>query len=233
VDDFPWEFCQIQYNYLDENFQAGTECMKYAAAKGLGVVAMEPLRGGMLVGRLPAAARELAEGFPIKRTPAEWGLRWVWNHPEISLLLSGMNDEGHIDENMRIASLAAPSSMDEAELSFIASARDAFNASIKVGCTGCAYCMPCPSGVNIPQCFAQYNARAMFGGLVPLVSYFMYLDGYDGPPSKASVCAGCGACERKCPQHLPIMSHLKEVARTMEKGYIGGPLRLGRRIFFR
>jgi predicted aldo/keto reductase-like oxidoreductase len=144
-----------------------------------------------------------------------------------------MNDERQIAENLRIAALAGPSSMSGEELALVASVREVFRASVKVGCTGCSYCMPCPHGVNIPQCFAQYNSYAMFGGLVPVVSYFFYLDGYDGSPSKASLCRECGVCERKCPQRLPIARHLKEVARSMEKAHIGALLRIGRRLFFR
>ncbi|MDR0424673.1 MAG: aldo/keto reductase [Clostridiales Family XIII bacterium] len=233
VDDYPWEFCQIQFNYIDENFQAGRAGLEYASQRGLGVIAMEPLRGGMLTGRMPAAARRLIDGFAVRRTPAEWALRWVWGHEGISLLLSGMNAMEQVAENTRIASEAEAHSLTAEELELISRLRDAFREATKVGCTGCAYCMPCPQGVNIPQCFAQYNNRAMFGGIQPYIEYAMYLDGFGGrPPSRASACVKCGACEAKCPQKLPIMECLEETAAAMEKKYLSGLVRLGRKIVY-
>jgi predicted aldo/keto reductase-like oxidoreductase len=232
IDDYPWEFCQLQYNYIDENFQAGRTGLKYAAKRGLGVVVMEPLRGGMLTGRMPDTARRLIDGFGVKRTPAEWALKWVWNHEEVSLLLSGMNETEQVLENVKIASEAETDSLSADELELIADLREAFREATKVNCTGCAYCMPCPSGVNIPQCFAQYNNKAMFGGIEPYVSYIMYTDGFENPPSKASICDKCGACEAKCPQNLPIIRHLEETAAAMEKRYLRLIVRLGRKVFY-
>jgi predicted aldo/keto reductase-like oxidoreductase len=233
VDDYPWDFCQIQYNYLDENFQAGKEGLKYAAGKGLGIVVMEPLRGGMLVNKMPPAAKTLISRFETERTPAEWGLRWVWNHPEVSVVLSGMGEESQIDENIRIASDVEVNSLTEPEFALIASVKKEFQSAVKVNCTGCAYCMPCPHGVNIPQCFAQYNSKAMFGGIVPLASYVMYTDGFGEAPSKASVCKECGVCESKCPQSLPIMKLLKDVANAMENPFFRVLIRFVRKIMFR
>jgi len=157
VDAYPWDFCQIQYNFLDQKNQAGTKGLEYAAKKGLGVVIMEPLRGGNLTRNVPAAVQAIWDEAETKRTPAEWALRWIWNHPEVTVVLSGMSEEAHIDENLRIASEALPRSLTKEELSLITRVETKYRDILKVGCTGCRYCMPCPSGVNIPLCFEEYN----------------------------------------------------------------------------
>jgi uncharacterized protein len=221
VDAYPWDFCQIQYNILDEDFQAGTEGLQYAAAHGLGVVAMEPLRGGLLSGSVPDAVKAVWGKAETKRSPAEWALRWVWNHPEISTLLSGMNDEAHIDENIRIAGDASPLSMSASELALVGEAKGVYNQKMKVGCTGCAYCMPCPSGVDIPACFKYYNDKYLFESKGFRFKYAGALIGIGGGgPSFASACRDCGKCEKHCPQGLPIRKHLKEVAGEMEGFYL-------------
>jgi predicted aldo/keto reductase-like oxidoreductase len=220
VDDYPWDFCQIQYNYLDEHFQAGKEGLEYAASKGLGVVVMEPLRGGNLVGRMPAAIQQLWAQAPVQRTPAEWALRWVWNHPEVSTVLSGMNEEAHIEENLRIASEATADSLSAEDLRLIAEVGAKIAELQPVGCTGCGYCMPCPAGVNIPYCFSMYNTKHLFqerGAQFPYLAYTCGMDG--GQPSYASLCRDCGVCETKCPQRLPIRRHLREVTEEMQTWY--------------
>jgi len=217
ADDYPWDFCQIQYNYVDENFQAGKEGLGYAATKGMGIIVMEPLRGGTLVNKMPLPAQKIISGFKENRTPAEWGLRWVWNHPEVTVVLSGMNDEKHIEENIRIAGSALPNSMSEEELAMLRAVKKEFEAKIKVPCTGCAYCMPCPHGVDIPQCFALYNSKAMFGGIFPVWFYLSGTSKKSDRATRASQCKNCGLCERNCPQNLPIRKHLQETARNMEK----------------
>lgn len=222
VDDYNWDFCQIQYNYLDEHTQAGKAGLEYAAKKGLGVVIMEPLRGGLLAQKMPKAAQEIwAECEDGKsKTPAEWALRWVWNHPEVTLLLSGMNEETHIEENLRIAETALPLSLTEQELANIDRVRDTIQSILKVGCTGCGYCMPCPAGVNIPLCFAFYNNKYLFDDKNTNFQYLGFTIGADGgKPSYASLCKDCGKCEKHCPQHLPIRRHLKEVAGDLEGFY--------------
>ena len=162
VDYYNWSFCQMQYNYSDENFQAGTRGLKYAAQKGLGITIMEPLRGGKLVNSLPKEAMDTFDRSNFKRTPAEWGLRWVWNHPEVKVVLSGMNSMEQVKENIKTADKARANSLTEKELKLIDKVKDVFNAKIKVNCTGCEYCMPCPSGVNIPGCFSAYNNYSIF-----------------------------------------------------------------------
>jgi len=217
VDAYDWRFCQIQYNYLDEKNQAGTEGLRYAAGKGLAVMIMEPLRGGNLTGRIPDAVQAIWDAAPVKRTPAEWGLRWVWNHPEVTVVLSGMNDEAHIEENIRTAGEGRPASLTMEELASIGNARDTYRKLMKVGCTGCAYCMPCPAGVDIPRCFADYNAAVLFPH--DRAGKFQYIGrhgGLMGEPSHAGLCRQCGKCVKACPQHLPIPALMKTVSAEME-----------------
>jgi uncharacterized protein len=211
VDAYDWDVCQIQYNYYDVEFQAGTRGLRYAAGKGLGVIIMEPLRGGRLTGRIPPAVRALWDSAPVKRTPAEWALRWVWNHPEVSTALSGMSAMEQVAENLRIAGTGLPGSLSPEELALVDRVRDTYRAILKVPCTGCAYCMPCPNGVNIPQNFTLYNEAFMFGD--PDMAAFVY-NRFLPPPSRASACLACGACEPHCPQGIPIMEELGK-ARTL------------------
>jgi predicted aldo/keto reductase-like oxidoreductase len=209
INAYDWEFCQIQYNFLDEQNQAGTEGLKYAAEKGICVVVMEPLRGGNITKRIPQAVQEVWDQAETKRTPAEWALRWVWNHPEVTVVLSGMNEEKHIEENIRIAGEAYPDSLTQEELDLVARVRDTYRDLMKVGCTGCRYCMPCPSGVDIPACFEFYNNIHIFGG-----AKMMYAWTLNG--SYASQCKNCGKCEKACPQHLHIPELLKDVSGEFE-----------------
>ena len=217
VDSYPWDFCQIQYNYLDETSQAGTEGLKYAASKGIAVIIMEPLRGGNLAGRVPESVQKIWDGAPVKRSPSEWALRWVWNHPEVTVVLSGMNEEAHIDENIRVAGTAAPGSLSAEELAIVNAARDEYKRLMKVGCTGCGYCMPCPAGVDIPGCFAKYNTYHLFPhDKAVKFHYLMRHGGLEEAKSSAGLCRNCGKCQKACPQHLPIPVHLREVAKEMD-----------------
>lgn len=229
VDDYPWDFCQLQYNYMDENNQAGKEGLMYAAAKGLGVSIMEPLRGGLLARKMPPQAQELSDRTGLSRTPAEWALRWVWNHPGVSVLLSGMNEESQIEENVRIAIETLPNSLSAAEVKFIDDLKELIAAKLRVPCTGCGYCMPCPAGVNIPMCFAYYNDKHIYNDKSPRTSYLGMLGGMDGgKASYASLCRDCGKCETHCPQSLPIRQHLKEVSKDMENFYFKPAVGLAR-----
>lgn len=208
IDYYDWSFCQIQLNYLDEEFQAGIEGLEYASGKGLGVTIMEPLRGGKLAFGIPKEVQNVFDKSNIRRTPAEWALRWVWNHPEVSVLLSGMNAMEQIDENIKIAADSKENSLTEKEIATINEAKNTFKARIKVNCTACSYCMPCPAGVNIPGCFSLYNNYHVFGR----EDNYRMLQ----PKQKASSCVECGKCETHCPQGLQIRKELKNVAALFE-----------------
>ncbi len=224
VDDYDWTFCQIQYNFLDTKNQAGTAGMRYAASKELAVMVMEPLRGGNLSKTPPKEVQAIWDQSETRRTPTEWSFRWILNHPEITVVLSGMNEEAHIHENLRIASEAHPNSLSEDDLKRVREATRAYRRLMKVGCTGCQYCMPCPSGVNIPRCFEFYNAYHTFGDKSAKLLYLGHNGGINGgEPAFASQCADCEECVEKCPQSLPIPELLKDVANDME-GIMTKPL---------
>jgi len=219
VNAYDWDFCLIQYNYLDEENQAGKEGLEYAAAKGMGVLIMEPLRGGNLTRNIPPEVQEIWDQAPIKRTPAEWALRWVLNHPEVTCVLSGMNEEEHIKENLRIADEAIPNSLTQEELELIGKVRDKYRELMKIGCTGCSYCMPCPNGVDIPRCFESYDSMHIFkdNKLRSQIMYAIRSGGFqEGEAAYASQCIKCGKCEKHCPQDLPIMDLLENVSGEME-----------------
>lgn len=220
VDAYPWILCQLQYNFLDEQLQAGNAGLKYAASKRLGVVVMEPLRGGNLaIPDAPPAIKEIWNHAEQKRTPVEWALRWIWDHPEVTVVLSGMNEESHIKENLALAEAGFPDSLTDKERNIVAQAAEKYRELMKVGCTGCGYCMPCPSDVMIPEIFETYNKMHMFGNEVE--AKFMYAARMSGDltgrePGFASQCVECGQCVEKCPQHLEIPEHLAAAAEQFE-----------------
>ena len=207
IDAYDWVFCQIQYNFLDETNQAGTEGLRYAAAKNIAVMVMEPLRGGMLAGKIPGDVGQIYRDAGTQRSPAAWALRWVWNHKEVTVVLSGMNDEAHIAENIRTCEDALPGSMTTEELATMERVAATYRKLIRVGCTGCAYCMPCPFGVNIPQCFSLYNDYSI--GLNRIMTrgfYGLQPDGRNGDagrcfalPELREVCKGLspGYCDSR------------------------------------
>ena len=219
VDAYDWDQCQIMYNILDEHNQAGREGLEYAAARGIGVVIMEPLRGGNLAKPPSKEVQAIWDEAEIKRSPAEWGLRWVWNHPGVTCVLSGMNEEAHIEENLRVADEALPGSLTEKELALAGRVKEAYHKLIKVPCTGCHYCLPCPAGVNIPYCFECYNNLSLGTPMLAKMMYSMYVGGgTDGSAGKgyASRCRECGKCVQVCTQHIDIPAELKNVAKAME-----------------
>jgi uncharacterized protein len=218
VDAYPWDFCQIQYNYLDEETQAGTAGLKYASSKGLAVIVMEPLRGGALAAAAPPAVDAIWQEAEHRRSPVEWALRWVWNHPEVTVVLSGMSDEAQVEENLRIAQEGRPGSLTDSEAGLVARAGRKFREIMKVGCTGCAYCQPCPSGVDIPGTFDAYNAYHTFGNTAAPFIYVLRIGGIQtGSPGYASQCTSCGDCLDKCPQSLEIPSLLEQVVADFER----------------
>ncbi len=217
VDSYDWTFCQIQYNFLDTQNQAGTAGLKYAASKDLAVMVMEPLRGGNLAKTPPKEVREIWDRSGKNWSAAEWALRWLYGQPEVTVVLSGMNDDNHIDENIRVASEAEAQKLSESESALVTEAADMYRNLMKVGCTGCQYCMPCPAGVNIPVCFEIENSYHMFKDKSAKMSYlFRVVDVPGGQNAMASQCVNCGHCLEKCPQGLDIPAHLKDVKKDME-----------------
>ncbi len=208
VDSYDWDFCQIQLNFMDQNFQAGLEGMKYAAERGLAVVVMEPLRGGGLTDNIPEEVEEIWQSSPVKRTPAEWGLRWVWNQPEVSVVLSGMSAMEHVKENVATAQDAHPNSLTEKELAVIERVKGAYEELIQVNCTACNYCQPCPEGINIPFLLRLYNDAHAYVPPVRMARMYINRVVADGTP--ASECVACLECEEACPQDIPVSA-------TMEK----------------
>ncbi len=215
IDLRDWDFCQIQYNYIDEHTQAGRRGLQYAAERGIPVIIMEPLRGGRLVNALPPKAVRAFQQAQPQRTPAEWGLRWLWNQPEVTVVLSGMNSMDMVAENCRIADAVRPNEQGEAEFALYEQVKSAINAKIKVGCTGCGYCMPCPKGVDIPGSFRCYNARYSEGFYTGMKEYVMTTT-LRGKRANASQCVKCGRCEKHCPQGISIRTELDHVRRVME-----------------
>ena len=218
IDSYDWEFCQIQYNYLDVNNQAGKKGLEYAAEKDIGVIIMEPLRGGNLGKKPPGEIKELWAGSDIKREPVEWSLEWIWNHPQVTVILSGMNDESHIKQNIELAGRVQSKSMSQKDLDIISKSEKIYRKFMKAGCTGCGYCMPCPSGVNIPGCFEFYNSYHVFKDKANAkMNYLIFCGGLlSHKSSHASLCEECGECEKVCPQELPIIELLKDVSNEFE-----------------
>ena len=211
LNDYDWDMVQIQYNFMDINNQAGTKGLELAGKKGIPVVIMEGLLGGRL-SKAPSNVQALYDAFPVKRSPVEWAFRWLCNHPEVSVVLSGCNEESQIDDNLRIFDTVESGIMSEEELKLMDNVREAYISRTKIGCTGCRYCMPCPNGVNIPGIFSAWNNASL----------------YDTDPKTdwnirqireknhgADHCIGCGACEAACPQHLNIIESLQTAWQEM------------------
>ena len=213
---YSWDFCQIQYNYLDENNQATVSGLKLAYSLGIPVIIMEPLRGGKLVNSLPKKVLQAFNDYNPKWSPAEWGLRWIWNHKEVNVVLSGMSNEEQVEENIKIASFALADSLSDGELEVFDVVKSIMNEKIKVPCTACGYCMPCPHGVDIPGCFSSYNDKFLLEDKTYRWKYAQTLGALSAKPAFASKCMECGKCEIHCPQNIQIRKELKAVKREME-----------------
>ena len=214
LDAYDWDFCQIQYNYMDEHTQAGRKGLMHAAEKGIPVVIMEPLRGGKLVNLLPQKAKDLIASDRRGYTPAEYGLRWLWNQPEVTCVLSGMNSIEMVQENCRIASNATAGSFTEEDFRVIDKVKEIIAESELVGCTGCRYCMPCPKGVDIPALFRSYNMTALESKSAARFEYAQTV-GLKKEPAFATQCISCGKCEQHCPQSIPIREKIKEADKVL------------------
>ena len=214
LDAYDWDFCQIQYNYVDEHSQAGRKGLLHAAQKNIPVVIMEPLRGGKLVNQLPQKAKDLIASQDNGYTPAEYGLRWLWNQKEVTCVLSGMNSIEMVEENCRIASSAKADSFTEKDFEVIDKVKQIISESELVGCTGCRYCMPCPKGVDIPALFRSYNMTTVDSKSAARFEYAQTV-GLKKDPAFATQCIGCGKCEQHCPQSIPIREKIKEADRVI------------------
>lgn len=224
VDAYDWDFCQIQYNYMDVHSQAGKTGLDYAHSKGLPVIIMEPLRGGKLVTKLPREAINIFENYSVSHTPAQWAFRWLWNQPEVTCVLSGMNTKEMVDDNVKTASEALVGELGDSEEAMLQEVVKAINSKMKVGCTGCRYCMPCPKNVDIPGTFSAYNHVYSESKKDAFMEYFM-CTALRRDSSAASQCIGCGKCEQHCPQNIAIRQELKNARKKLE-----GPIyKIGRK----
>ena len=215
IDAYDWDFCQIQYNYLDEHSQAGRKGLTYAHEKGIPVIIMEPLRGGKLVKNLPEAAKKIFREHDPDCTPARWAFRWLWDQKEVTVVLSGMNTMEMVRENVETACNTEIGSMTGKDQAMLKQVVAAINASVKVGCTACGYCMPCPMGVDIPGTFAAWNryySETKFSGF----REYLMCTALRKNPASASQCIGCGKCEKHCPQNISIREMLGQARKDLE-----------------
>ena len=214
LEDYPWDFCQIQYNYLDEHSQAGRKGLMAAAEKNIPVIIMEPLRGGKLVGLMPDSGKKLIAGHEKGWSAAEWAFRWLFNQPQVTCVLSGMNSLDMVEENIRIASQCQVGEFSEDDFDFIEKVKTEINQKTKVGCTGCGYCMPCPKGIDIPTAFKCYNQMYTENKKSGRGEY-LQITALQKDMADLGACIECGKCESHCPQHLPIRKHIKEARKAL------------------
>lgn len=233
LDSYDWDFCQIQYNYMNEHYQAGTAGLMAAADRGLPVFIMEPLLGGKLSSALPSEARSVLAGAGISDDPVRLALRWVLDHPQVTMVLSGMNMLEQVRENIDIAEGALPNSLTDVERKAISLSRSAIAENYRVACTGCGYCMPCPAGVNIPMCFAAYNTSFAHGWYQGMQQYITASGVMVGDAHFASDCVKCGKCVSKCPQHIDIPNVLDRVKKRLQIPGLPALVRMGTKIISR
>ena len=232
LEDYDWDMCQIQYNYFDEVAQAGSIGLKAAAARGIPVVIMEPLRGGKLVNQLPKDALKIMKDSDRGWSPAEWGLRWLYDQPEVTVVLSGMNSLDMVEENCRVASETSAGSFTEEDFQVLAGVTAAIRSKDRVGCTGCRYCMPCPQHVDIPGAFRCWNMMYIESKQQGRFQYAQTA-GLTKEPSYASQCIGCGKCEQHCPQGIPIREKLKAADKALRPLPYKVGIEVARKFMFR
>jgi len=209
-----WTFCQIQYNLMDVEYQAGTRGLEYAASRGLAVVVMEPLRGGLLARNVPPAVEKMWDSAPRKRSPADWALQWVWNHPEVSVVLSGMSTMEQVKQNVASAGQSGPGTLGDEELELVARVRDKYRELGRIPCTDCQYCLPCPNGVNIPRVFEIYNDAKIYGDEESARISYAWLE----EEQRANLCLECHECLEKCPQQIEIPDWLSKAHELLRGG---------------
>ncbi len=219
IDAYDWTFCQIQYNYMDVDNQAGTRGLKYAASRGIAVVVMEPLLGGRLVDP-PDSVQEIWDRAPTtrlgrpSRSPADWALQWLWHQPEVSVVLSGMSTMEHVRENVASAERSGVGTLTDQELALIEEVREQYEELCPIPCTRCGYCMPCPNGVDIPRNFHVYNQGVMYGDEAWARRAYAEIP----EEKRASACVACLECEEHCPQSIPISEWMEQVHQVLGEG---------------
>lgn len=228
LDVYDWDFTQIQYNYSDEHFQAGITGLRKAAKKGIPVIIMEPLLGGKLVNNLPAQAVEILNEANPKLSPAAWALRWLWNQPEVTVVLSGMSNMEQVKDNIATASQSSIGMLTDQDTAALEKVTELFKGANKVPCTGCNYCMPCPQNINIPNCFSAYNAYYAINKMTGRQQYTLGTGQIQKTQNGASLCIKCGKCEKHCPQSIPIIKELAAVNQTLEPVWYKGLMKAAR-----
>lgn len=216
VDAYDWDFCQVQYNYLDEDYQAGKEGLEYAISKGLGIVIMEPLKGGSLAQALPEDATKILSELDMERKPVDWALSWLWDRPDVHVVLSGMNTMEQVHENIALAEKTVPGCLSAKEHEAINKVKTIMHNKVQVDCTSCGYCMPCPEGIDIPRNFFYYNNYHRFDDKQTRIGSQIMFNNLLTEEQKGVNCVECGHCEPLCPQNIEIIEKLKDVTRVME-----------------
>ena len=230
LEVYPWDFCMIQYNYLNEFYQAGTAGYNAITERGMAVIVMEPLLGGNLAHKLPQKAIRMFEEVVPSRSPAAWAFKWLWNKPGVTVAISGMNEMKHLLENVEVAKSTPANSLTEEENAVYAKVTEVVSEAYKVPCTGCDYCMPCPKGVNIPASFGAYNMSYITGYMPGMMLYINSTLGLGTDSSSPSKCNKCGVCIKKCPQEIDIPSRLKNVRKRLEPLPVRLALKLAKRV---
>jgi len=227
MDSYGWDFCQIQYNYMDENYQAGRAGLEKAREMGVPVIIMEPLLGGKLADGLPPKAERLFKEVDSSRSAACWALSWLWDQIGVFVVLSGMNSIEQLEDNLKSAEMAKPGMLSEQETAVFKPVVAALREAYKVPCTGCNYCMPCPQGVNIPGCFTAYNTSFVMGFVSGTTQYITGTGAHRTDKQyRAIYCTRCKACETKCPQHIAISREMQAVKKKMEPFWFNAAMRI-------
>ncbi len=229
IDDYNWDFCQVQFNYLDEHYQAGINGIKYAKSKNIGVVIMEPLKGGSLADKAPDKVNDLFKKNTKLSTAAN-SLKWIYNHQEVDVILSGMNRFEHLQDNLECAINSGPNLMTKTELQIIEKAKEIFLDLMKVPCTSCGYCMPCPFNVDIPTTFLEYNNKYYFKSNLQRLMYIQRAAGINGTKSGGDSCTACGKCKKHCPQNIDIPNELKRAHKDLNVPIINWGVRVYKRL---